>query len=140
MIEQLIADLRRDEGWSELPYRDSRSWLTIGYGFLIDERRSVKMPKEAGDLWLQSLVADRTLALADAWPPFETQNVQVQRALANMAFQLGVRGVLNFKKMILALERGDRLVAAQEALDSRWAKRQTPERAARMAALIKGDE
>jgi len=140
MIDQLIADLRHDEGWSELPYRDSRGFMTIGYGFLVDERRNSALPPEAGEIWLQDIARKRVRDLAKAWPPFSDQEEEVQRALANMAYQLGIRGLLGFKKMLLALERNDRLAAAQEALDSRWAKRQTPERAARMAALIKGDE
>jgi|15BtaG_2_1085339.scaffolds.fasta_scaffold26907_3 lysozyme len=140
MIDQLIADLRRDEGWSELPYRDSRGFLTIGYGFLIDDRRGSALPPEAGEIWLQDIARKRVRDLAKAWPQFADQEEEVQRALSNMAYQLGVRGLLGFKKMLLALERKDRVAAAQEALDSRWAKRQTPERAVRMAALIKGEE
>ena len=138
MISGLIGALKRDEGWSGHPYRDTRGFLTIGYGFLIDERRSVKLPKAVGELWLEILAMERAEEIAKAWEPFSKQDMEIQLALANMSYQLGVRGVLNFKRMLLALERNDRLAAAQEALDSRWA-RQTPERAARIAAMIKGE-
>lgn len=57
--------------------------------------------------------------------------------MANMAYQLGVSGVLRFRKMLEALRAGDREKAAEEALDSAWAT-QTPERAQRVARLIRG--
>ena len=39
-----------------------------------------------------------------------------------MAFNLGVAGLLKFKKMIAALEKRDYDTAAIEMLDSQWAK------------------
>jgi lysozyme len=48
-----------------------------------------------------------------------------------------VAGVLKFKGMLEALKAGKREFAANEALDSLWA-RQTPERARRVAAQIRG--
>jgi lysozyme len=49
-----------------------------------------------------------------------------------MAFNMGVRGLLNFKKMLAAVETGQWGVAAKEMLDSTWAH-QVPQRAARLA-------
>ncbi len=137
MINFLLSDLRRDEGWRESPYRDSLGFVTIGYGFLIDERKPVKLPKEVGDLWLAVVAEEKWLALLDAAPWIASQPDDVQRALGNMAYQLGVTGVLAFRKMLAALRDGDRAQAAIEALDSEWAK-QTPERAYRVAAIIRG--
>jgi lysozyme len=56
-----------------------------------------------------------------------------------MAYQLGVEGVAKFVLMLTALERGDRETAAVNALASEWAK-QTPDRAKRVATLIRGHE
>ena len=52
--------------------------------------------------------------------------------LDHMAYQMGVSGVMNFKKMLSALVSGNYQLASQEALDSMWAT-QTPERAMRIA-------
>lgn len=138
MIDQLIADLKRDEGFVSHAYKDSLGYLTIGYGFLIDQSRGGGIPEDIARIWLLALVAHKLEDLAQAWPPFVQQPEQVRRALANMAYQLGVPGLMRFKKMLAALEREDRAEAAREALDSRWA-RQTPNRAARVAKLIRGD-
>jgi lysozyme len=66
------------------------------------------------------------------------QPADVQRALANMVYQLGVRGLLGFRNMLSALRAGDRLAAADHCLDSEYA-RQTPERALRVAHLLGGE-
>ena len=39
MNAKLIKDLKRDEGWVPHAYKDSLGFWTIGYGFLIDEKR-----------------------------------------------------------------------------------------------------
>ena len=140
MIEQAIDDLEKDEGWREEPYRDHLGNLTIGFGFLIDERKPVKLPWVVGKFWLRHLVQERALELAQRWPAYSGQPDDVRRALVNMAYQLGVSGLLGFKNMLGALERGDRKEAARHALDSEWAsERQTPERARRVTSLIRGD-
>jgi lysozyme len=51
-----------------------------------------------------------------------------QDVLVEMAFQLGINGTLNFKNMWQALKARNYSQAANEILDSKWAK-QTPRRA-----------
>jgi lysozyme len=129
--------LYRDEGWRPYAYRDHLGFLTLGYGFLIDERKGGRIPQPVADFWLRWEIEDRRRQLRDRLPWFENQPEQVQVALINMAYQLGVPGLMNFRRMLAALSRGDRVAAAEEALDSQWA-RQTPQRAARVAADIRG--
>lgn len=76
--------------------------------------------------------------LAKALPWLETKPQGVQRAIANMAFQMGLGGVLKFQKMLAALQARDYNAARREALDSAWAK-QTPQRAKRVTDLFKED-
>lgn len=139
MIAEIVADLKADEGWRAEPYQDHLGLWTIGYGFLIDGRKSVRLPQVVGDFWLKTLVEERTKALNDALPWLQAEPDDVQRALVNMAYQMGVAGVLKFQKMLDALKAGDRNLAANEALDSTWAK-QTPQRAQKVAALIRGSD
>jgi lysozyme len=128
-LAKVVADLKREEGWRAEPYEDHLGFWTIGYGFLIDRRKPVRLPESVGELWLEELVQERQRALDDALPWL--------LALTNMAYQMGVSGVLKFKGMLDALKAGKRELAANEALDSLWAK-QTPERARRVAAQIRG--
>lgn len=149
MIDELITDLKRDEGWRPFAYDDAsgepvhkgfelEGYVTIGYGFCIDSEKGSPLPRKVAEYWLGLLVNKRWIDLVTRIPWLVDQPANVQRALGNMAYQLGVSGVLRFQKMLDALGAGDRETAADEALDSKWAK-QTPNRAKRVAALIRGD-
>ncbi|MDA3922744.1 MAG: glycoside hydrolase family protein [Salinisphaera sp.] len=134
-VEQLKKDLVRDEGEVLHAYVDSLGYTTIGVGRLIDNRRGGGITHDEA-MWLLgndiSRVADQLNARIDCWP--ELDGVR-QRALCNMAFQLGAGGLLKFKNMLRAIEQRDWESARREALDSTWA-RQTPERAGRVASMI----
>lgn len=134
-----IETIKREEGFKEFAYQDTEGYWTIGYGFLVDERRGVGLPREIADKWLEYALKERWERLIAAKPWIEDQPEDVQVALASMVYQLGVMGLLQFRMMFAALEAGDREEAAREALNSRWAE-QTPARAERMAALISGTE
>lgn len=136
-MDGLLRDLKRDEGFVSHVYKDHLGYWTLGYGFLVDERKGGSIPEEVAEYWLE-LVAQRywnALRNRKSW--LDEQPEDVQRALANMAYQLGVEGVLGFRNMLAALEQNDRATAADEALNSLWAQ-QTPDRAKRVAALLKG--
>jgi lysozyme len=136
--EKLRAELRRDEGEVLHAYRDSKGYLTIGIGRLIDERRGGGIsPAESTILFENDLRRIEAELNAHA-PWWRDQPDDIQRALANMAFQLGTAGMLNFRRMVAALQAGDRATAFREALDSKWAKYDTPSRAHRVARLIRG--
>jgi lysozyme len=137
MLDQLIEDLKSDEGFRPEPYQDSLSFWTIGYGSIIDARKKHLIPEHVAEAWLEHDVLVRMAELESRFPWLSHAHPDVRRALGNMAYQLGVKGLANFAKMLAALEKGDRVAAAAAALDSTWAK-QTPARAERVAALIRG--
>ncbi len=137
MIDALISDLKQDEGWRASAYQDHLKFWTIGYGFLIDERRGGVLPESIGEAWLLHAVVIRWNQLLSLHPWLQSQPEDIQRALGNMAYQLGVAGVGKFKNMLAALEANDRQTAAREALESTWAH-QTPSRARRIDILIRG--
>ena len=61
---------------------------------------------------------------------------EMQHVLVNMCFQLGKRGLSNFKNMKAAIEDKNFTLAAVEMMDSRWAEHQTPERALRLSKRV----
>lgn len=129
--DALRRDLMTDEGFRAKPYRCSAGILTIGYGTNIEEISE----EEARYL----LDRRTTLAIVDlaCFPWFHSLDSVRKRALINMRYQLGPSRFRGFKKMIAALARGDFNAAADEALDSKWAKLDTPERAARVAGRLR---
>jgi lysozyme len=142
--DALLAEIKADEGWLPYGYSDydstpvaCKGWLTIGYGFLIDSRKGVGLPRPVAEFWLRYAVNERVEELERRWPAFKDQPEDVQLAIANMAYNLGVSGLLKFTDMLNALERGERAQAATDALQSIWAT-QVPKRARKIAALIRG--
>ena len=131
----LIREIEREEGWREHAYRDHLGFWTIGYGFPIDERRGGGLPKDIANAWLEKVIADIEESLDREIFWWRTLTESRQRALINMAYQLGVSGLMRFQNMLAALRDADYATAAKEALDSKWAK-QTPQRARRMAHMI----
>lgn len=137
LLESLLETLKSDEGWRPYVYNDSEGFATIGYGFLVDSRKGVGLPRPVAELWLRYAVNERLAELQRLWPAFDDQPEDIQLAVMNMAYQMGPAGVMKFKRMLAALAAGYRKTAADEMLDSAWAK-QTPYRARRVVAMIRG--
>jgi lysozyme len=65
-----------------------------------------------------------------------TINDEQKEALVEMVYQMGAGGVSKFRKMISALQVGDFEEAAKQALDSKWAKKDSPDRARSVASRL----
>jgi lysozyme len=137
--QKLKADIRKEEGWRAVAYQDSLGFWTIGYGFLVDARKGDSLPMAVADVWLDYKLQEKITALDAHLPWWKHQPEEVQEALVNMAYQLGITGLLKFKNTLTLLEAGDRQGAADSAMQSLWAK-QTPERAKRVTDKIRGDK
>jgi lysozyme len=137
MIDKLMADLKEDEGFIPYVYDDILGYKTLGYGFMVDIRKGGEIPRKVAEYWLHHEAFTSWQALCKALPWLVEQPEDVQRALGNMAYQMGVQGVLGFKMMLLALENGDRKLAATNAQESKCANQTLP-RAHRVAKLIRG--
>ena len=137
ILSKLREDLIRDEGEVLHAYEDHLGFLTIGYGRLIDKRRGGGISKQEALLMLDNDIL-RVIDQLQEKTGFDEHPEAVQHALVNMGFQLGVNGLLGFKKMWAHLANRDYGAAADEALDSRWAQ-QTPERAKRVTDLMRSE-
>ena len=126
----LIEMIKKHEGFRGMPYEDTRGYPTIGYG--------TKLPitEEEAELLLKHRLDEKILKLSEKESFYLDLPERAQEVIANMAYQMGVGGVLRFKKMWAALKEGDYKKAANEMLDSRWAK-QTPNRAKELAEIIR---
>ena len=114
-LQKLLA---RHEGLRLTPYQDTVGKLTIGYGRNLEGKGITESEAEflmTNDIIEVSEELDRRV-------PFWNQLDLVRKAaLTDMAFNLGIGGLLKFKKMFAALEILDWQEAAREALDSTWA-------------------
>lgn len=137
LTDNLRAQLRHDEGEKPTAYQDHLGFWTIGIGRLIDARKpgSGLRPSEIAFM-LQNDIEDRVNALTKHLPWFSTLDEARQGVLLNMAFQMGVDGLLGFKNTLAMIEAGRYEEAAAGMLQSKWAQ-QTPNRAARLSTQMK---
>ena len=124
----LIEELKREEGFSEVVYKDHLGFDTIGYG--------TKMPlsKAECNFLLRSRLSV-FIAEVDNKLGYLDIRQEAKDILYLMAYQMGLAGVMKFKMMIKALEIQDYYKASLEMADSRWAK-QTPKRASRLITTM----
>lgn len=132
------------EGYRAKPYHCSEGYPTVGIGKRIGPKDSpleayqFEVSHRVATAWLIEEVIAIVAVLKDVeW--FVKLDDNRQNVIISMAYQMGVEGLLKFKKMIAALECGDWLEAKMQALDSRWYA-QTSKRALHHAqVLLTGD-
>ena len=132
----IIASIKKHEGFRPTVYFDSRGYDTIGYGLAI---KNLSLTESEAALLLQNRVVLLVSALDNAIPWWAELSEPRQNSLVEMAYQLGVHGLLEFTKMIAALREGRWQDAKAEALRSEWAE-ETPTRANEIAALLGPEE
>jgi lysozyme len=138
MIEDdVLDDLVVDEGLITYLYYDSLGFATIGIGTCVDQRKGCGITEEEARYLAMNRVRPLVAALGRNLPHFAGYPHPVRRALMNMAYQLGVSGVMKFQHMLAAIEAGDYNLAADEGMKSAWAA-QTPGRAKRVTNMIRG--
>lgn len=119
----LRDQLKRDEGLRLKVYADQLGHPTIGYGRALDTKGISLAEAEA---MLDHDIQDATIEVDARLPWVATLDGARRAVLINMAFNLGIGGLLAFRKMLAAVERGDWAAAAGEMLDSRWATQVGP--------------
>ena len=131
VYESVVETLKRDEGYRKDIY-DLDGVLHIGYGYAVGHG----MSEGLAEFVLRFFVMEKAKQLHRAWPAFHLMPLPVKAAILNLCYQVGVAGFMKFKKAIVHLEQGKWSEAADEMLDSRWAK-QTPARAQRVTNLVR---
>lgn len=124
--ELLIKELRRDEGVEYSPYMDTVGIPTVGVGH---NMRASPLPRDwtspLTDAQVDQLLAEDLQAVFDGLdseiPWWRKLNYERQRVIANMAFNLGINGLLGFKNTLAAVEQGRYSAAGSGMAASKWA-------------------
>ena len=132
-IADLGAELRREEGFRPKPYRDQYGNLTVGYGRNLDDH-GISEAEAAILLANDIATAAKLCRTRFAW--YGALSAARRRALADMAFNMGLPRLLGFKNMLAAFAAGDFAEAANQAEASIWFH-QVGERGTRIAGLIR---
>lgn len=129
---RLETQLRRDEGEVLSAYQDHLGFWTIGIGRLIDKRKGGGISQQESSMLLANDIAKVASGVSSALPWTDQLDEARRGVLLNMAFQMGLQGLLGFRNTLATIQSGNYKLAAQQMLQSLWAK-QTPERAKRLS-------
>jgi len=137
--DRLKSQLKHDEGVRDHAYTDSEGYLTIGVGRLIDRTKGGRLSRDEIEFLLDNDIDRVRVKIEREFPPFKDLSDVRQEVLINMGFNLGVTGLLKFRHMLAAIERGDWLDASREGLDSKWA-RQVGNRSIRLMKAMRTNQ
>ena len=134
--DALIRQLRLHEGERLKPYRCTAGKLTIGIGRNLEDR-GITAAESAYLLGNDIAAVQQQVLNALPWAA-QLDEVR-QRVLLDMAFNMGIGGLLSFKNTLATIKAGDYQKAAVMMLDSKWAGQvgQRAERLSRMMATGK---
>lgn len=120
-LDLAVRQLKQDEGVKRFVYTCPAGYPTIGVGRRLDEGgRGVGMDEI--DLMLSNDIQVALVFLVSVFPQWDTFCDQRKATLINVTHQVGFRGLLNFKKMVAAINAGDWGTAATELLDSKMGR------------------
>ena len=125
--------MKQSEGFRESVYKDILGIDTIGYGFAI---KDLVLSEKISDMILKEKVEALIGRIENTFDWFVEMPPEVQSVIVECCYQLGLYGFSNFKKTISHLKEKEFKQAADEMLDSRWAK-QTPNRANMLAQIVR---
>ncbi len=120
LMNRIKAQLVRHEGLRLKPYRCTAGKLTIGIGRNLDDRG---ISQKEAYLLLEHDIQNCEKQILDEIPEIYNSLDEVrQSVLLNMCFNLGIKGLLEFKNTLAFIGAGDWERAANGMLASKWAK------------------
>ena len=134
-LDDLIKQLIADEGEELSAYQDSLGYWTIGVGHLIDKRKGGQISSEVSRFLLRDDIHLKSVELIRELPWTTSLDDTRFGALVNLAFNMGVEELLTFKKFLGFMLFKQYKQAADELLNSLYAK-QLPGRSKRVAKQI----
>jgi len=133
---RVTKQIASHEGYRGRPYRDSEGVWTIGYGHNLDAQ---PLTRAECRFILEADVARAVGDCARFIGPFADLAEPRQEVLVDMMFNLGWPRLRMFVKMLAGITAGDYDKAANEMLDSKWA-RQVKGRATYLAAIMRSGQ
>ena len=136
----LISELRRDEGVEREVYKDSVGIDTIGVGHnLYAKPLPESWSPPLTDLQIDQLLSEDLVEVFEGldkhMPDWKELSEPRQRVLVNMAFNMGIEGLMTFKNTLKAIEESNYSYASALMMQSKWA-RQVGARASRLSSMM----
>lgn len=116
---KLAEQLKKHEGLKLKPYTDTVGKLTLGIGRNLEDKG---ITEQEALFMLNNDVDYFYGKLSKRLPWLLSLDDVRQNVLVNMAFNLGVGGLLTFKNMLRLVSIGHYQEGAEEMLNSKWAE------------------
>ena len=133
-IKKAVEQIKVEEGFRSTPYICTNGYLTVGYGKRVDY---ISVDEKTAENWLfeDSEKLDKRIEESFNW--YANSPDPVKEVVLDMCYQMGISGFSKFKKTIYYLETEQYLDASEEMMDSKWARKDSPNRALRNSKKIK---
>lgn len=118
-MNKLIEQLKIHEGVKLKPYKCSAGKLTIGVGKNIEDNG---ITLEEAEYLLQNDIAEARSQLLNSFPWMGELNDARISAMINFTFNVGIGTVKKFENTLSYMQSGEWDKAADEMMDSRWAR------------------
>ena len=129
--QELVDQVKRQEGLRLTAYQDTLGSWTIGYGHTPAFPGQTITEAEA-DSWLMQDLSGAQTDLLTALPWCSSLSVPRYCVLWNMCFNMGIAHLLEFRLMLEAVRNANYSEAAKQMLNSLWAS-QVHDRAVELA-------
>ena len=130
--------IKAHEGLRLKPYKCTAGRWTIGYGHNLEaqnEKIPISITLEQAEKYLDMDMASATEGCKRTMPYFSGLYEVRKAVLVDMCFNLGLGGLLGFKKTLGAVAAGNYANAASEMMASKWAT-QVGYRAVRLSNMM----
>ena len=153
-FKALIDRITENEGYRQDVYTCTAGYKTVGIVMALKdleispelaykiikwqiEEGLIRISKEHSQEKVAELASKLHLSWSERLDWYDDLPPIVKGILIEMSFQLGMRGVSKFKKMLKAMKEKDWKEASSQMLDSKWARFDSPQRAERLADIVR---
>ena len=118
-MNKLIEQLKIHEGMKLKPYKCTAGKLTIGIGRNLED---VGISEDEANMLLRHDIQEATRQLLHVFPWMGEFNDARISAMINFTFNVGIGTVKKFENTLSYMQSGEWDKAADEMMDSRWAR------------------
>lgn len=146
--QSFIKEIERNEGFRQYIHKDSLGFETIGYEFKVDclskdelllnENLIEPMSKIVAEKILDMKLCKLETEVLKELPWLSHKENSVQEVVVEMAYWLGIDGMLKFKNTLKFIKQGELIKACENIKNSLWYK-QAPNRVEKLIKNLKGD-
>lgn len=146
-LARLMRSIEDEEGFRGSPYRDTEGLWSFAIGVCLERSPisgemwrilldrgmvTLKVSHEGAVLISKAKLEQLATALSERFPRWFEIAEPRRHVLMHMGYQMGLEFIEKFPLFVAAVNAGDWPAAKAHGLDSLWARKQTPARAARL--------